>query len=170
MQFSTLPISSSQQDEFEEIARDLDAKSGFRWLSTGEFPTVIPEELRSKLVSTMLMWEQTDSGPIYLIFNGIRLDEKVNALDQEPFGIAVSSSGASTEGVFIHHGEWANRSVPLTSDAIEVLESTSLGNYFPLGEVPDISSGSLADLTATSHVGAFGAMMQIFLDSTREST
>ena len=169
MDFSTFGISSSQQDEFERIAQGVDAQSGFVWLSTGELPSAIPEELRPKLVSAMLMWEKTDSGPIYLVFNGIRLDPKANALDQEPFGLVVSSSGASTDAVFIHHGNWGNRSVPITSDVRRVLESTSLGNHFPLGEVPDMSSGSLEDLSGASHEGAFGAMMQYFLLGAQDS-
>jgi len=69
--------------------------------------------------------------------------------------IIVNSAGASTYGIFVHHGDWPNRTIPITPDVQKILESTSLGNYFPLDEVPQSSSGPLTDLKNTSHEGAF---------------
>jgi hypothetical protein len=112
------------------------------------------------MTSALLMWERTSSGSIYLVCNGIRHDVKDNALDQEPFGIVVHSSGASPSGIFIHHGDWRRRTTPITPAVSQVLDSTSLGNYFPLGETPSGSSGPLADLSDTSHEGAFKTMLQ----------
>ena len=56
--------------------------------------------------------------------------------------------------LFAHHGDWQNRTVPITDEVREVLSSTSLGSYFPLSEVPSASSGPLSDLKRTSHEGA----------------
>ena len=53
----------------------------------------------------ILMFEKTTDGRTYIVCNGIRHDEKVNALDQEPFGVVIYSTGSSPEGFFIHHGE-----------------------------------------------------------------
>ena len=161
-----MPISSSERDEFERIARDIGAQSGYVRLSTGDLPAAIPLSLRSKLTGAMMMWEQSIGGSVYLVFNGVRLDEKDNALDQEPFGIAVNSSGADTSGVFIHHGDWEGRTVQLSTADSDLLQSTALGEYFPLGDIPQGSNGSLSDLAKTSHEGAFNRMMAHFLGST----
>ena len=105
--------------------------------------------------SALLMWERNSSSSVFLVFNGMRLDKKDNAIDQEPFGIVINSTGANTYGIFVHHGDWPNRTIPITSEVQKILESTSLGNYFPLTEVPQSSSGPLTELKNTSHEGAF---------------
>lgn len=166
MDFSTYSISSNQREELEKLVKDCLLESGYKWLSSSEIPSAIPLSLREKMPSALLMWEHTTSGCMYLVCNGIRLDERANAFDQEPFGIVIHSTGASTSGIFIHHGNWNNRSVPITPEAQLVLQSTSLGNYFPLDEVPANSSGSLSDLKKTSHEGAFNAMLKILMNST----
>jgi hypothetical protein len=160
MKFRSLSLTSTQQQEFETLAADPPYPAGYRWLDPDKVPTVVPGSLRRKFTSALLMWERTSSGATYVVCNGVRLDPKANALDQEPFGVAVHSSGASTAGIFAHHGSWMSRTVPITSDVQAVLESTSLGNYFPLGEVPSNSSqGPLVDLKNTSHEGAFQSVI-----------
>ena len=160
MKFSIYPIRSSDIQEFEQVAKRCNSTSGYKWLSSSQIPSAIPESLReTNAYSALLMWERTSSGSVYLVFNGIRLDEKDNALDQEPFGIAVNSTGVNTNGIFIHHGDWHNRTTPITPEVQKILNSTSLGNYFPLGEVPQCSSGSLSDLRNTSHDRAFKNIM-----------
>ena len=166
MEYSTLSISSTQREEFEKLAKERELESGYKWLSTTELPSAIPVSLRSKLTSALLMWDRTSSGSVYLLCNGIRLDSKVNQLDQEPFGILVHSSGASHSGTFIHHGAWDGRTVDITPEVTQVLQSTSLGNYFPLGEVPSDSSGPLSDLSGTSHEGAFNSVVKALARST----
>lgn len=103
---------------------------------------------------------------MYLVCNGIRRDDNDNALDQELFGIVVHSSGASHRGIFIHHGNWCDRTTRITREVLRVLDSTSLGNYFPLGGAPAASSGPLSDLTQTSHEGAFRTVLQQLARST----
>ncbi|OGQ44919.1 MAG: hypothetical protein A2W63_04730 [Deltaproteobacteria bacterium RIFCSPLOWO2_02_44_9] len=160
MKVTTLSLSSSQLEEFEQIAKQYTSTSGFKWLSSSEIPTAIPKSLRNKLKSAMLMWERTSSSSVFLVFNNMRFDQKDNSLDQQPFGIVVNSSGASTYGIFIDHGNWQNRTTPITPEVLNILESTSLGNYFPLyEEVSKNSSGSLSDLKNTSHEGAFKEMI-----------
>lgn len=170
MKFSTFSISSSQVEEFEQIAKNYNSSSGYKWFSSSQIPSAIPEALRNKLPSAMLMWERNSSSSAFLVFNNIRLDQKDNSLDQEPFGIVVNSSGASTYGIFIHHGDWHNRTTPITPEVLKILESTSLGNYFPLGEVLQSSSGPLTDLKNTSHEGAFNAMINKLLVSINENS
>lgn len=163
MKVSVRSIASTQLVELDDLARQPDRDAGYRWLETAEIPTVIPEALRRKFTSALLMWERTSTGGTYLICNGIRLDQRANALDQEPFGVVVHTSGPSPSGVLIHHGGWTDRTVTITPAIRSVLESTSVGNYFPLGEVPSSSGGALSDLKETSHHGAFRAVVRVLL-------
>jgi len=101
------------------------------------------------------MWQRTPSGTTALVCNGIRYDKRAGALDQEPFGVAVYPSGASTAGLFAHHGNWPGRTQSLPVGASDVLASSSLWDYYPLVEVPSTASGPLSDLKRTSHEGAF---------------
>jgi hypothetical protein len=111
MQFSIYSITSTQRAEFEELAKKRKLESGYAWLSSSEIPSAIPASLRSKMISALLMWERTSSGCMYLVCNGIRLDEKDNALDQEPFGVVVHSSGASPTGILVgQRGRSSNQS------------------------------------------------------------
>ena len=153
--FSPLSITPEQQAEFEGLVDSFHRPAGFRWLDTSNIPSAVPVSLREKFVSGLLMWEQNSSGCTYLVCNGVRLDGRANALDQEPFALAVRPTGASTAVMFCHHGDWVNRTIKITPETRDVLESTSLGNYFPLGEVPAASSGPLSVLAGTSYEGAF---------------
>lgn len=161
-----MALSSDDQAEFEQIAKQLGTESGYRQLSTGDLPRAIPEGLRSKLTGAVMMWDKSTGGSVYLVVNGVRLDPGDHALDQEPFGVAVRPSGVDTSGVLIHHGDWDDRTVPLSTAHGNLLASTYLGQYFPFGDPPPSSSGPLSELTRTSHEGAFNRMMQHFMGST----
>jgi hypothetical protein len=163
MKITNHSLTSTQQTEFEDLAQRLRTESGYKWLSSDDLPTAIPRSLRDKIPSALLMWDRTATGGTFIVCNGIRLDDKDDALDQHPFGLAILSSGASTAGIFIDHGNWSGRTIPITPDVRQVLESTSLGRYFPLGEVPQASSGPLSDLSGTSHEGAFRAVIRNLL-------
>lgn len=164
MKFSIHSITSTQQQEFEDLAAVFAGASGYCWLRQDEIPTAIPKSLRNKLQSALLMVEKTKSGCIHIVCNGLRPDPKVNEIDQEPFGIVVYSSGASTSGMFIHHGDWEERSIEITPELRHILESTSLQEYFPLGEVTSGSSGPLSDLSRTSHARAFKAIVAVYAE------
>lgn len=159
MNFSTRSITCTQRAEFEELARGLHTTAGYRWIRRDQIPTAVPQTLRKKTPRALLMWERKPSGDTYLVCNGLRVDLKADALDHEPFGVVVHSSGASTGGVFIHHGGWRGRTTPLTPELRTALESTSLADYFPLAGAPSASSGPLSDLSRTPHAGAFAATL-----------
>ena len=116
MKFSIHKIEASAIQEFEKVADRCNSSAGFEWLSSSEIPSAIPKSLREKMHSALMMWEHTNSSALHLVFNGIRIDEKNNSLDQEPFGIVVNSTGVNPIGIFIHHGDWNNRTIPITPD------------------------------------------------------
>jgi hypothetical protein len=159
MKVCVLSLTSTQQSEFDEIVEGLPYGSGYIKKDRKQLPSAIPESLRQKFEVAMLMFEKTTAGHTYIVCNGIRYDEKANALDQEPFGVSVHSTGSSPVGYFIHHGEWRGRSVPIASEIGDILQSTGLGEYFPLAGIPSASSGPLSDLSETSQGAAFKTMM-----------
>lgn len=167
MKTSILSLTSTQQAEFEALSRKLGSSAGYRWLSGKGIPSRVPGTLRSKMPAALMMWERTSSRCTVIVCNGVRVDKAARALDQEPFGVAVYSSGASTAGVFVHHGSWKGRTVRITPEVQGILNSTVLANYFPLGGAPSKSSGPLSDLSGTPHEGAFRAALQgLFSKST----
>ena len=113
--------------------------------------------------AALMRWERTSSGCTVIVCNGVRIDKRANALDQEPFGVAVYSSGASTGGIFAHHGSWEGRTVPITPVIQTILDSTRLAEYYPLGGVPSKFSGPLSDLSHTAHGGAFRTVIDALL-------
>ena len=159
MNTSVLLLTSTQKSEFEKLANSFPYGSGYVKLPQEKLPAAIPESLRKKMPLAVLMFEKTMDAHTYIVCNGIRHDKKANALDQEPFGVAVYSTGSSPSGVFIHHGKWKRRSVPITPELQGSLTSTGLGDYFPLTEIPSASSGPTSDLKRTSKEGAFNTMM-----------
>jgi hypothetical protein len=159
MKTSVLSLTSTQKSEFEKLANIFPYGSGYIKLPHEKLPTAIPKSLRKKMPIAVLMFEKTTDAHTYIVCNGIRHDKKANALDQEPFGVVVYSTGSSPSGVFIHHGKWARRSVPITPELQGNLTSTGLGDYFPLTDIPSASSGPISDLKRTSQEGAFKTMM-----------
>jgi hypothetical protein len=106
----------TQRAELERLTSNRAYSAGYCWLAKDQLPAAVPASLQSKLVSALLIWERTASGNTALICNGIRLDAKADALDQEPFGLMIYPSGASTGGIIAHHGDWPGRTIPLTSE------------------------------------------------------
>ncbi len=161
MKFCIEPLTSTDLIEVEELAKDFwgTDEGGYRRVSKNEIPNIIPETLRKKLYGAMIMGQQTTDGKVCLVVNCIRPDWNDNAIDQNPFGIIVYTSGASTQGVYIQHGNWHERSIPLTAELKRIITSTSLGDYYPLKNEPHNSSGPLSDLSRTSHEGAFNTII-----------
>ena len=72
----------------------------------------------------------TSTGGTYLVTSTLRVDTKDQAIDQEPFGLIVHSTGASPMGMFLHHGDWEGRTeYPPQRFRDEVSES-GIGDYF----------------------------------------
>jgi hypothetical protein len=80
------------------------------------------------------------------MFGAERVDLPADAVDIQPFGIAVFSSGASTGMALIHHGGWPQRTTPLPSDFGTVASACSTGSYFFARPPEGQTSGSLSEL------------------------
>ncbi len=93
-----------------------------------------------------------------LVFNALRVDPKAGAIDQEPFGVAVLPSGASTGGMFLHHGNWEGRTAPPPQGFWEVVIASGVGNYFYSNPPSGLTIGPL-ELLPHGHAEAFAAVV-----------
>lgn len=132
---------------------------GWRVVAGSELPSVFPERFRAKIDSALIIAAPTSTGGTYLAFSANRVDLKARALDIEPFGVIVHSTGPGQSGVFIHHGTWETRShCPPDAFWTAVLQSGA-SQYFLANPPTDRSVGSLTELPK-GHAGAFEAIVR----------
>jgi len=94
-----------RKEEITEI-NGYDMKLGWRIMPKEQMPKVFRGSFKEKTDSVVTITAQTSTGGSYLVYNANRIDIKDKTNDIEPFGFIVHSTGASTWGMFIHHGDW----------------------------------------------------------------
>ena len=151
---SPLPLSPDQRAELESYAAA--SSSGWYLTSQDSLPKAFAQSLRDKVDSALLIVSGTSSATTYLVFDALRVDKKAGLIDQEPFAVAVTGSGASSGGVFVHHGSWVSRSFAPPDGFWQIVQSSGVGNYFLAN--PGKTSGSLEDLPFGC-AGAWDAVM-----------
>jgi hypothetical protein len=149
-------LSSEQQFELEAMM----LREGWRVINGSELPSVFPDDFRIKLDSAIVMVEPTDTGGVYLVTNAIRPDFPPRALDQEPFGLIVHSTGAASYGVFVHHGTWEGRTEYPPTGFWDTVTSTGIGDYFLAVPPSGSMQGRMEDLPK-GHREAFDAVTAI---------
>jgi hypothetical protein len=148
-------LNSSQQDE---LGRFMQAP-GWRLVAGSELPSVFPERFSEKIGSALIIAAPTSTGGTYLAFSANRVDLKAKALDIEPFGVIVHSTGPGPSGVFIHHGTWKDRTqYPPDAFWTEVLQS-GVGHYFLASPPANRRVGLLTDLPK-GHTGSFESIVR----------
>lgn len=152
---SWINLRSEQQDELDLLPRP----SGWRLLPGSELPSVFPDSFRTKIDSALLIAAQTSTGGTYLAFSANRVDLKTRAIDIEPFGVIVHSTGPSPSGVFIHHGTWEGRTEYPPPAFWEEVSRSGVGQYFLTNPPDNLREGTLEQLPK-GHRGAFEALVQ----------
>jgi hypothetical protein len=132
---------------------------GWRIVGQTGLPVLFPESLRSRIDSALAVAAPTSTGGTYLIFSALRPDVRHQAVDIEPFGLIVDSSGPSSSGVFLHHGEWPGRTQPAPPEFWDSVDRFGVGDYFFANPPQGKSEGSLDELPI-EHKGAFGAIIR----------
>lgn len=157
-----ISLTSTQQRELEGFAR----VPGWRILSKESLPTVFPLAFRRKLDSGVVIAGPTSSGGTYLVCNALRADARARAIDHEPFAVIVHSTGASTSAMFIHHGDWLQRTQPAPPGFWERVAESGVGNYF-LANPPGGSTGGALDQLPVEHRAAWDSAISHLRASTR---
>ena len=143
---SWLDITPEQQDELATWI----VLPGYRIVKGTDLPSVIPDGIRLKIDSALVIADHSSTGGMYVVFSNNRIDKKDKANDIEPMGVLIHSTGPSPKVVFLHHGDWKGRTTALTP---EHLESGSC-DYFYHNPHDGQLSGPLDDLPE-GHRGAF---------------
>ena len=114
--------------------------AGFFHIGGSEIPSIIPEELRQKWNSAVVVVSPT-AGAMAVI--GHRIDQTAGKMDHDPFLIRMSGSTPHGKGVLIHHASFPGRSTTLPS-------SSTPENYYRDRDHPlfGLSSGSTSSLPA----------------------
>lgn len=134
---------SEQQAEFGRLAQT----PGWRIVSQSELPKVFPEVFRAEIDSALIIAAPTPTGGTYLVMSAVRVDLKAQALDQEPFGLIVHSTGAGSSGTFLHHGSWEGRTTQAPPQFWDEVSRSGIGDYFFAKPLSGLREGKLEQLS-----------------------
>ena len=152
---SWLDLTSTQQAEIDAVART----NGWRIVGHGDLPTVLPVSFREKIDSAVVIASGTTSGVTYLVYDNLRVDVNDDAIDHDPFGIVVYSTGASPRGMLLHHGDWDGRTEQPPDSFWDYVRDSGIGDYFYTNPPSGQSTGTLENLP-NGHRGAFEAVVE----------
>jgi len=104
-------------------------------------------------------------GQIVFMANIHRVDSGDQAIDQEPFGIVFHANTPAPSGVLLHHGRWEGRTTQPPEEFWRTLQSSGIGNCYPLRELPGRKAGPITDLNVPSQHEAFAALVSRLKES-----
>ena len=148
---------SLTNDQQEKLSRCVPTP-GWRVVPQAELPTIFPESFRKKVDSALLISAPTSTGGTYLAYSANRIDFRDRAVDIEPFGLIVHSTGASTSAVFLHHGDWEGRSENPPATFWDDVSRSGIGYYYHTNPPGGLREGAL-DQLPKGHRGAFEALI-----------
>lgn len=118
---------------------------------------IVPNGLWAKTDSLFLMSSGSAVATAYCMINCNRWDFKASAIDQEPIFFATFGGNPRLDAMVLHHGDWPGRTTVVPQEFFNYLQSSGLGNYYPISSIPATMSGSIFDLSNTAQSGAFDA-------------
>ena len=160
---SWVSLKTTQREWLEDWGR---RGEGYYVLESDDLTTILPPGLHSKINSAVLMIAPTSSGGTYVVVNNNRVDKPAWAIDQEPFGAIIDSTGARSIGLLLHHGDWPQRSS--TSEPRKFwqhAEESGIAAYYPTRNLPSNTSGELSELSGMGHLEAFEEFKRRVRDS-----
>ncbi len=150
-----LSLTVAQQDELSLVV----PSSRWRLVARAELPSVFPDRFRARIDSAIVVSTPTSTGGVYLAFSANRIDFKDRAIDIEPFGLIVHSSGPSSSGVFLHDGDWPGRTEAAPPHFWDLVGESGIGNYFHSHPPDGLRDGTI-DQLPTGHRGAFESLIR----------
>jgi hypothetical protein len=133
------------QDQRERLHRVV-PEIGWAILSSTELVGILPDSYVKKIDAVIAVSCPTSSGGSCLMLNSLRVDIRTRLIDQDPLGVFVNSTGLSSSGVLVHHGDWDDRSWEASSELWRDVEESGVGKYYLSNPPAGIRSGSLAEL------------------------
>lgn len=127
----------------------------YRVVGRDAIPGFIPSGLRAKADGALIVASGSPSGNMMFMVNIHRVDQKVLAIDQEPFAIVFNGPTAALSGCIIHHGNWPNRTASPPAEFWQALAASGMGSCYPFSELPLNTAGPISDLVIQSQHDAF---------------
>lgn len=146
------------EDEQEELGDNVQSP-GWRIVPSNQLRRVFPESFRQKIDSAVLLSVPTSTGGVYLAYSANRVDHKSRKIDIELFGLIVHSTGPSSSGVFLHHGDWDGRTESPPDGFWDTTSRSGIGDYFFSNPPAGLHEGTLGQLPK-GHRGAFDALVR----------
>ena len=137
-------LDSAARQEVEKYA----AEPGWQRITGDSAPSFLPPTLSGRTKEIVVVTAPASTSAMVVMFNLYRVDAPVRQIDQQPFVVVVHSSGASTAGQFIDHGDWKNRSTPLVipEDFSGAVNSSGIASYYRAIPSTDSTGGTLETL------------------------
>lgn len=139
---SWISITTTQQDELAAFV----PMSGWCLVPKAGIPTLFPAPFRQKFDSALAIAAPTSSGGTYLVFNALRVEPRSREIDQEPFAIIVHSTGPAVSGMFLHHGNWPDRTRRPPAAFWAHVDESGVGDYFLTYPPSALTTGTLDEL------------------------
>jgi len=127
--------------------------------AAGCLPSVFPARLRDKIGAALVIGAPTSTGGAYLVYSAHRVDRPAQAIDIEPFGLIVHSTGPSASGVYLHHGVWEGRTHYPPPEFWDDVAQSGIGAYYMTQRPMNLRTGTLAQLP-TGDRNAFDAVVR----------
>lgn len=128
---------------------------GWRTIPAKDLPkTIFPDSWRTKIGSALVISGLTSTGGTYLYIGANRLDQPAGAIDIDPFGVVVHSSGPGADGVLICHGSWKGRTQKMPPTFWDEVDRSGVERYYGSRAPEEQTSGTL-DQLPEGHAGAF---------------
>jgi len=125
--------------------------------------SIFPDSWRRKIGSVLVISDLTSTGGIYLYVGANRLDHPAKAIDIDPFGVIVHSSGPGPDGVFIYHGRWKGRTYKAPPAFCDEVERSGVERYYRASAPAGQNHGPL-DPLPEGHTGAFQKIVRKLRD------
>jgi hypothetical protein len=132
--------------EQQERLGKLVPRTGWSILSSTELSGILPDRYLDKVDSVIGVSSPTSTGGTCLMFNSLRVDTRTRLIDQDPLGMFVTSTGVSSHGVLVHHGDWDDRSWKASSGLWRDVDESGVGKYYLSNPPSGRYSGSLTEL------------------------
>lgn len=132
----------------------------FRVILPCSLSQIIPRPLIEKSDSAVLVSSGSLDGKVLYMASLNRVDFKDKAIDQEIFGI-VFDTNVSSNGCFIHHGNWQGRTIKPPEDFWDTINIIGLGHIIDFGDLPNKRSGWSCEVNS-SHQEAFSRLNNRF--------
>ena len=131
----------------------------YRILAPTAIPGVVPTALLAKANSVLVMGSGSPGGRVYYMANLNRIDQKAQAIDQQPFGLAFVGTMPLGSGCLIQHGNWGGRTSHPTADFWHCIQASGMKTYYPLADLPRADAGPISSLAFSSQGSAFSVIV-----------